>query len=196
MNNNIPPSAYKLKDKLIASFAVVFILLLAYFWFSASGLKAVPDLELTTITGEKITLESLRGRPLLITFWATSCSGCIREIPHLIEIYKKYSPQGLKIIAISMPYDRPDFVMRMAKQKALPYTVAMDINKQAVKAFGDVQLTPTTFLIDTNGIIVRQKIGEFNMQVFTAHIERLLATISTGTNAKALKPANDIKTIN
>ncbi len=185
---------YKLKDKLLASIVIGFIFIMAYLWFSPSGLKVVPNLELTTISGEKIKLESFRGQPLLVTFWATSCSGCIKEMPHLIEIYKKYSPQGLKVIAISMPYDRPDYVMKMAKQKALPYTIAMDINKKAVQAFGGVQLTPTTFLIAPNGTIVRQKIGKFNMQAVTAQIEQLLA-IMPAKKVKPLKAANAVRKI-
>ncbi len=191
-------SNLKTKDKLLAGFALVFVSLLVYLWFSPSGLKVIPDLELTTIKGEKIQLTSLRGQPLLITFWATSCPGCIKEMPHLIELHNKYSAQGLKVIGISMPYDRPDHVMKMAKQKALPYTIAMDINKQAIKAFGDVSLTPTTFLIAPNGTIVRQKIGEFDMYAVEKHIQQLLALSSNRTTASAqkLQPANDVKKIN
>lgn len=181
----------KMKDKLIAGFVVVFIILMAYLWFSPSGLTVVPKLELTTIKGEKIKLESLRGQPILVTFWATSCSGCVKEMPHLIQLHKTYAPKGLKVIGISMPYDRPDHVMKMAAQKALPYTIAMDINKKAVKAFGGVSLTPTTFLIAANGTIVRQKIGEFDTQVFKNHIEQLLASA-----LPTMTPTNAVKKIN
>ncbi len=189
-------SNLKTKDKLLAGFALVFVSLLVYLWFSPSGLKVIPSLELTTIKGEKLQLTSLRGQPLLITFWATSCPGCIKEMPHLIELHNKYSAQGLKVIGISMPYDRPDHVMKMAKQKALPYTIAMDINKQAIKAFGDVSLTPTTFLIAPNGTIVRQKIGEFDMYAVEKHIQQLLALSNKTTAMQKLQPANDIKKIN
>lgn len=190
-------SNLKMKDKLIAGFVLVFVGLLVYLWFSPSGLKTVPDLELTTIKGEKIQLASLRGQPVLISFWATSCPGCIKEMPHLIELHNKYAAQGLKIIGISMPYDRPDHVMKMARQKALPYTIAMDISKQAVKAFGGVSLTPTTFLIAPNGTIVRQKIGEFNMQAVEKHIQQLLALNKNPNNNKQnLQPANAVKKIN
>ena len=186
------PSKTKLKDKLIALFAISLIGLTTYFWFSPSGVKVVPNVELTTITGEKIQLASLRGNPVLVTFWATSCSGCIKEMPHLIEIHNTYSTRGLKVIGISMPYDRPDQVMKMAKQKALPYTIAMDINKKATHVFGDVKLTPSTFLIAPNGTIVRQKIGEFNMQLMVSHIEKLLVTPNSN-NTRNLKPTNGVK---
>jgi len=186
-------TTFKTKDKLLVAFVIFFIILIGYFWFSPSGLKVVPNLNLTTTTGETIKLEALRGRPVLVTFWATSCSGCIKEMPHLIDIHNQYSQKGLKIIGISMPYDRPDQVMKMASQKKLPYTIAMDISKEAVKAFGNVQLTPTTFLIAPNGTIVRHKVGEFNTQVVTKHIEQLLASTSMQSKTSHLKPANDVR---
>jgi len=184
-------STLKTKDKLIAGFVIIFIIIMAYLWFSPSGLSVVPNLELTTISGEKIKLESFHGRPVLVTFWATSCSGCVKEMPHLIELHNTYASKGLKIIGISMPYDRPDHVIKMAKQKQLPYTIAMDINKKAIKAFGGVSLTPTTFLISPNGIIVRQKIGEFNMQTYKKHIELLLTSAPQN-----LQPTNAVKKLN
>jgi len=189
-------SKLKIKDKIIAAFIIVFIILLAYVWFSPAGLKVIPNVELTTITGEKLNLESLRGRPVLITFWATSCTGCVKEMPHLIKLHNTFASQGLKIIGISMPYDRPDHVMKMAQQKKLPYTIAMDINKEATKAFGGVSLTPTTFLISPMGTIVWQKIGEFNTQALTSQIKVLLNEMQkTKTNAasQTIQPTNAVR---
>jgi len=182
----------KTTDKLLAGFVLIFIILMSYLWFSPSGLKVVPSVELTTISGKKLNLDSLRGKPVLVTFWATSCSGCIKEMPHLIDLHNQYASQGLTIIGISMPYDRPDHVMEMAKQKQLPYIVAMDINKQATKAFGDIKLTPTTFLIDKRGTIVRHKIGELNMELVEQQIKTLLAS----TTINNLQPANAVKKLN
>ena len=187
-------SKLKIKDKIIAAFIIVFIILLAYVWFSPAGLKVIPNVELTTITGEKLNLESLRGRPVLVTFWATSCTGCVKEMPHLIKLHNTFASQGLKIIGISMPYDRPDHVMKMAQQKKLPYTIAMDINKEATKTFGGVSLTPTTFLISPRGTIVWQKIGEFNTQVLTSHIKVLLNEMQkTKIASQTIQPTNAVR---
>ena len=186
----------KIKDKIIAAFIIVFIILLAYVWFSPAGLKVIPNVELTTITGEKLNLESLRGQPVLVTFWATSCTDCVKEMPYLIKLHNTFASQGLKVIGISMPYDRPDHVMKMAQQMKLPYTIAMDINKEATKAFGGVSLTPTTFLISPLGTIVWQKIGEFNTQVLTSQIKALLDEIpktKTKVTSQALQPTNAVR---
>ena len=185
-------SKLKTTDKIIAAFVFVFILLMGYLWFSPSGLKIAPSVELTTISGEKLNLDTLKGKPVLVTFWATSCSGCIKEMPHLVELHQKYAAQGLTIIGISMPYDRPDHVMKLAQQKKLPYIIAMDINKQATIAFGDIRLTPTTFLIDPNGIIVKHKIGELNMPIVEQQIINLLASAPT----TSLQPTNAVKKLN
>lgn len=185
----------KTKDTLITGFVIIFIALLTYVWFSPSGLKRAPNIELITTTGEKLNLSSLRGRPILITFWATSCPSCVKEMPFLTKLHNAYAPQGLKIIGISMPSDRPDFVMKMVQQKALPYTIAMDVSKEAVKGFGGVTLTPTTFLISPSGIIVWHKIGEFDIKALTLRVTKLLAE-SQGYKQQSLQPTNAVKKLN
>jgi len=133
-----------------------------------------PDAIFSTLTGKKIALHDLRGKPVLVTFWATDCPGCIKEIPHLIELYRQYHEQGLEIIAVAMHYDPPSHVVAMAKEQALPYDVALDIQAEHAQAFGDVRLTPTTFLITPDGSIALQKIGEFDLADMKTRIETLL----------------------
>jgi len=140
-----------------------------------NGLSSqAPDISFNTLKGEKLNLASLQGKPSLITFWATDCPGCIKEIPHLKELHNTFATQGLNIIAVAMHYDRPDNVIAMSKEKQLPYHVALDPLAQASKAFGNVRLTPTSFLIAPDGNIVMQKIGEFNQADMQQRIKKLL----------------------
>lgn len=164
----------KNKDIIIAFFAILILSSIAYLWLAPSGAQRVPDITLQLIDGNKLKLSSLKGKPILITFWATSCPGCIKEIPHLIELYDELHTKGLEIIGIAMPYDRPDYVMEMVKQKKVPYLIAFDLQGVAVQAFGKVSLTPTTFLIDDEGQIVKKKIGEINMAIWKKRIEQIL----------------------
>ncbi len=166
----------KLKDKLIISIAVIVIGLALYLWISPDNFRKVPDITLTSLDNEKIKLTSLHGKPVLIVFWATSCTGCVKEMPHLVELYNKLHDKGLEMIGIAMPYDRPDHVISMVKQKQLPYKIALDISGTAVKAFGNVQLTPTSFLISPSGDIAMQKIGEMNMALVERQIIAFLNT--------------------
>jgi peroxiredoxin len=164
----------KMKDILITFFAIIILGSTAYLWLAPSGAQQAPDITLQLIDGKKLNLASLKGKPVLITFWATSCPGCIKEIPHLIELYHELHAKGLEVIGIAMPYDRPDYVMEMIKRKNIPYPIALDLKGEAVLAFGKVSLTPTSFLIDEQGQIVKKKIGEMKMEVWKNRIIAIL----------------------
>ena len=140
------------------------------------NLASAPDVTLATVTGKKIALRDLRGKPVLVTFWATDCPGCIKEIPHLIDLYTHYHRQGLEIIAVAMTYDPPNHVIALTEDLQLPYNVALDLNGEIAHAFGDVQLTPSTFLISPQGLIVQQKTGAFD----PAEMKNLIAPLTKG----------------
>jgi peroxiredoxin len=133
-----------------------------------------PQAVFTTITGKKIDLKELRGKPVIVTFWATDCPGCMKEIPHLIDLYTRYQERGLEIIAVAMYYDPPSHVVAMSRDRKLPYDVALDLKSEHARAFGDIMFTPTTFLIDPDGSIALQKTGVFDLLEMVNRIEKLL----------------------
>ena len=139
---------------------LLLIVAAALVWLMPGEPKAAPDISVFTADGEQLAFSSLRGKPVLVTFWATTCESCVREIPDLIDLYRELAPQGLEIVAIAMYYDPPNQVLAMRKARAIPYTVALDIHADAARAFGSVRLTPTTFLIAPDGRIVYRKIGD------------------------------------
>ncbi len=153
-------------------------LLLIVFGLLASNLfktdSPAPHVTFSTISGKKIKLSSLKGKPAIVTFWATDCASCIEEIPHLIDIYKEFHPKGLEIIAVAMYYDPPNHVVNMSKAKQIPYEVALDLKAEHAVAFGQVELTPTTFLISPAGDIVMQTTGLFNMADMRHKIQQLI----------------------
>ena len=161
--------------KTLITLCIVSLLVTAgYLWLAPAGLKYSPDIELVTIEGETLQLADYRGRPLLVTFWATSCPGCIREMPHLVELYEELHPKGLEIIGIAMDYDPPNRVLAMSKARNIPYKVALDINADAARAFGGVRLTPTTFIVDPDGRIIMHKTGELDMAIIRRNILGML----------------------
>lgn len=121
-----------------------------------------PSVSFTTIDGEKIKLERLHGKPILVTFWATDCASCVKEIPHLTALYQHYHAQGLEIIAVAMYYDIPSHVVEMTRQKQIPYRAVLDLQASHAKAFGGVQFTPSTFLIAPDGLIAAKMVGAFD----------------------------------
>ena len=169
----------KSRKTLLSLFAAALLGVFAWVWLAPAGLKDSPDITLLTIDGEELQLASLRGQPLLLTFWATSCPGCIREMPHLIELYEELSPQGLEVIGVAMSYDKPSHVLSMRKARNIPYPVALDIHGAAAQAFGNVRLTPTSFLISPDGRIVSRKIGEMDMPGLRNNILAMLQQAET-----------------
>ena len=163
----------KIKERLIGLTLIGLIAAAAWVGMTQNNTPA-PDITLTSITGKQITLKNLQGRPVIVTFWATDCPGCIEEVPHLIELYHQYHPRGLEIIAVAMYYDPPNHVAAMTRDRQLPYDVALDLKADHAKAFGDVRLTPTTFLIAPNGTVVMHKIGVFDLPDMKNRIETLL----------------------
>ena len=134
-----------------------------------------PDVALKIIDGREIALRELQGRPLLITFWATTCVTCVKEMPHLITLYEDLAPQGLEIVGIAMSYDPPNQVLEMSKRKKIPYPIALDIDGSVANAFGKIVATPTTFLIAPDGTIVKRRIGEMDMKKIKDNIIAMLS---------------------
>ncbi|WP_262964319.1 peroxiredoxin family protein [Methylobacter psychrophilus] len=157
---------------------VTLLILLVFILVSVINRTAIqaPDVTFTSITGKKIALKELRGKPVIITFWATDCPGCIKEIPHLIDLYTQYHQQGLEIIAVAMSYDPPNHVINLTGNRQLPYHVALDLTAEHAQAFGDIQLTPSTFLISPDGLIALKKTGMFD----PAEIKTLIETFIKG----------------
>ena len=152
-----------MKAPLITLFAIALLGALAWLWLAPAGLRDSPDISVLSIDGKELKLADYRGKPLLVTFWATSCAGCIKEIPHLIELYRELAPQGLEIIGIAMDYDPPHHILAMRDARNIPYPIALDIHADAARAFGNVRLTPTSFLIAPDGRIVYQKAGAMSI---------------------------------
>jgi thiol-disulfide isomerase/thioredoxin len=138
------------------------IVLLAVLGFSLSQKPSAPDVTFTTLQGEKISMASLKGKVVLVNFWATDCPGCIKEMPDLMNTYTQYKPKGFEVIAVAMPYDPPAQVLNYSQQKALPFPVMHDGLSEMVQAFGGVNLTPTTYLYDKHGHRLQRIIGELD----------------------------------
>lgn len=169
----------KLRGMLIMLCAVAIMATLGYLWLAPAALKTAPDIGLMTLDGKELQLASLHGRPVLVTFWATTCNSCVSEIPHLIGLYDELAPQGLEIIGIAMDYDPPNRVLALRKARNIPYPVALDIQADAARAFGNVRLTPTSFLIGPDGRITYQHTGEMNIAALRKDILAMLAATQT-----------------
>jgi len=133
-----------------------------------------PEVSFTTLQGEKLNTTALRGKVVLVNFWATTCSTCIEEMPDLIGTHEKFADRGLDIIAVAMDYDPEAQVRAYAAKAELPFKVALDADGEVALGFTDVRMTPTTFLIDRQGRIVHKYLGKPDFGALHALLEKLL----------------------
>jgi peroxiredoxin len=111
--------------------------------------KMAPDFTVTNVDGQQIKLGDLKGRRVVIDFWATWCPPCLKEIPHFDQLSRETPHDDLEIIGISV--EDPAVVKKFAKEHNLPYSIVSAADLPS--PFGEVQKIPTTFIIDRHGII-------------------------------------------
>ena len=143
-------------------FVALGMVLAALLYFALTQKPSAPTLSLTDLSGKPVVLQQLRGKTVLVNFWATSCPGCVKEMPQLVDAYTQYRTKGFEVVAVAMSYDAPEHVRQFAAERGLPFPVVLDSQGEIARAFGEVKLTPTSFLIDPDGHIVEQTIGDLD----------------------------------
>ena len=143
--------------------------------YGCSGVQAAPESTYVLLDGSRQTAASFKGKVTLVNFWATSCVTCVAEMPKIISTYNQYKARGYDTIAVAMSYDPPSYVVNFAASRQLPFKVAIDNTGAVAKAWGDVQLTPTTFIVNKRGEIVKRYVGEPDFAALHQLIEKLLA---------------------
>jgi len=121
--------------------------------------EVAPEVGYTLLDGHKTHLSALRGQVVLVNFWATSCATCVQEMPALVDTWRQFRGRGYAMLAVAMQHDPPALVARFAETKALPFGVVLDNTGAVARAFGNVRVTPTTFVIDRRGHIAARYEG-------------------------------------
>ncbi|AVS76224.1 peroxiredoxin family protein [Paracidovorax cattleyae] len=145
------------------------------FVFLGAGRSQAPESTFVLLDGSRQTTADLRGKVTLVNFWATSCTTCVAEMPQIVSTYGKYRDRGFDTLAVAMSYDPPSYVVNFAQTRQLPFKVAIDNTGTVAKAWGDVQLTPSTFIVNKRGEIVKSYVGAPDFAELHQLIERLLA---------------------
>ncbi|MEY4261860.1 MAG: hypothetical protein RLZZ625_696 [Pseudomonadota bacterium] len=143
----------------------VLLALLVLFFLSLTANKKVPEIRVTSITGEAFQLYQVKNNFTIINFWATDCPG---------STYNQFRGQGLEIIAVSMSYDPPNHVLNFTQKNKIPFPVVLDIDGQIAQSFENIRLTPTSILIDKNGKIIDKVIGELDFNKLNALLKKHL----------------------
>ena len=171
LNPFIKNSGFSLQSALLATVLIPLSIAVGFSLYHHYSTQLAPNISFSTLSGQKIELKALQGKPVLVTFWASDCPECLKEIPIFIALYENYHSKGLEIIAVAMPYDPPNHVIALNQEKHIPYPIALDLDTEVVHAFDNVQVTPTTFLINPQGIIDLKIIGKIDFNALKTHID-------------------------
>lgn len=125
---------------------------------------------MTTLDGQQIKLSDYQGKVVLVNFWATSCTGCMQEMPELKKLQLKYGAERFQTIAIAMSYDNIEYIKNYKNKENIPFKIVYDADGKIAQNFGKITLTPTSFLIDKNGKLLRKYIGIPNYSEITSNI--------------------------
>jgi peroxiredoxin len=136
--------------------------------------RQAPEVRFAALSGEQFSTSDLRGKVVLVNFWATWCTTCVQEMPKFTDTYRKFSPRGYEMIAVAVQSDHPNNVAAFTQKRALPFKVALDGDGDIAKQFGRVRITPTSFLLDKNGRVLKEYVGEPDWAEFHALVEKAL----------------------
>lgn len=142
---------------------------------ACSPRTAAPQFDYTLLDGSRASSRDLRGRVVLVSFWATSCAPCVRAMPQQVETFRRYQARGLQTLAVAMRHDAPARVAEFAQRRELPFAVVIDNTGAIAAAFGDVQSTPTAFLIGADGMLIQRYDGEIKVEALHRQLDKLLA---------------------
>jgi thiol-disulfide isomerase/thioredoxin len=128
-----------------------------------------PAWSLTDLDGKPVGSEALRGKVVVVDFWATWCGPCVQEIPGYIELQKKHGERGLVVVGLSIDRKGEAAVRPFAKRLGVNYPLAL-ATPEVAEAFGGIEVVPTTILIDREGRVRHRKTGAME----TADYEKLI----------------------
>lgn len=153
---------------------VVAAMMAAYALWPRSALEGAT---FVTLSGDSVKLRDLRGKVVLVNFWATTCPACVKEMPELVQIYQRYRVHGFEIVAVAMAYDPPEAVKAFVQRHALPFPVTLDPEQNIANAFGGVEVVPTTYIIDKDGRVQSRTVGLIAAAKVSAYLDTALGKI-------------------
>lgn len=131
-----------------------------------------PNFTLPSLGGDDFILSSLKGKVIILDFWATWCSPCRKEIPGFIELYREYKDEGLEIVGVCLESEAA--VKPFAEETGINYALVF-ANQEIVQRYGGIRYVPTTFIIDRQGNIIKKHIGYTSRETFEEEIKELLS---------------------
>lgn len=137
--------------------------------------RETPDLTMMTIDGEQVSLSALGDRAVVLVFFATWCPPCKAEVPNLVKIRNEYADSAVEIIAVSQ--EGVGELKEFRREKGINYKVVSVQKNRLPEPYSDVQAIPTTFFIDSQGIIQYGGSGYKSYEELKKHVEMVLPAV-------------------
>ncbi|MEY4013785.1 MAG: hypothetical protein RLZZ290_649 [Pseudomonadota bacterium] len=179
--------------KRVVAMAAALGLVAVLIWFLNKA-PAVPAVSGTSLSGQAVSTEGLKGRPYLVNFWATSCVTCVKEMPDLIALHQQFSGRGFEVVAVAMAYDVPEYLSRFVQERNLPFQVVHDLGGEWASGFGDIRVTPTTFLVDANGQLLKRYVGVPDFNYLKRWLEQALPARPHDKTTEPARPPQHAQT--
>ncbi len=151
---------------------------LAVFLFTACGAQSekrqkAPNFSLQTQNGKVVELSKLKGKVVLVNFWATWCPPCRAEIPDFIKVYSTYKSKGFEIVGIALDEEGWSKVIPFIEKAKMNYPIVLG-TAEVVQLYGGIEAIPTTFIVDKNGYIAGRQVGLLSKELLEQKLKSLL----------------------